>query len=125
MERKSPQQQIYDAVFLQAYLLGYRVFDYLPAKSEAYPFVYVGEQSDQDLRTKDTIYGNVQQSIYIFHNREKRRELTTMMDALKTKLRELKKTDNFYVTCQGITAQTRIETNGLLQGIIEVEYKFH
>ncbi len=125
---KSPQQQLYDAVFLASYLLGYRTFNYLPAKDEAYPFVYVGEQFDQDRRTKDLLYGNVQQTIHIYHVIDKRRELTTMMDKLKVECRKLKRTDNFYITFKNATARTLIDNTGgqpLLHGIIEAEFTFH
>lgn len=128
VDLKSPQQQVYDAVFLASYLLGYRTFDYLPANEVGYPFVFVGEQFDQDLRTKTNIYGRVQQTIHIYHDYKKRRELTTMMDKLKTGCRKLKRTDNFYLTCKNITARTIPDNTGptqLLHGIIEVEFQFH
>ncbi|WP_339165371.1 hypothetical protein [Siminovitchia sp. FSL W7-1587] len=125
---KSPQQQIFDAIFASSLKLGYRTFDYLPANEVGYPFVYVGEQHDFDLRTKSNIYGNVVQVIHIFHNYKKRRELTTMIDALKVRCRKLKQTENFYVTCRNISSQTLIDDSAgepLLHGIIEVEFQFH
>ncbi|MGM0940361.1 MAG: hypothetical protein ACQEWU_05225 [Bacillota bacterium] len=129
-ELKSPQQQIFDAVFLIAKNLGYSTFDYLPPKEEGvpYPFVFIGEQFDQDQRTKSMIYGNIQQTVHIFHTYKKRRELTTMMDKLKIGFRKLKRTDNFYVRYLNINAQTIIDNSTgepLLHGIIEVEYQFH
>jgi hypothetical protein len=131
---KSPQQQIFDAVYSISERLGYATFDYLPPSKQSYPFVFVGEQFDQDQRTKTSVYGYVQQSIYIYHDYKKRRELTSMMDELKRELRILKKTDNFYVSCRNINSETRINgqslsqnSNGqtLLQGFIEVEYRFN
>lgn len=127
-ELKSPQQQIFDAVFLASLRLGYRTYDYLPAKDVGYPFAYIGEQSDQDRRTKTSIYGNVQQTIHIYHLIENRRDLTGMMDALKVELRKLKRTENFYVTCKKITAQTIQDTTtpqALWHGIIEAEFTFN
>lgn len=127
-ELKSPQQQIFDAVFLASLRLNYRTYDYLPAKDVGYPFVYIGEQSDQDKRTKTSIYGNVQQTIHIYHLIENRRDLTGMMDALKVELRKLKRTENFYVRCKKITAQTIQDTTtpqALWHGIIEAEFTFN
>lgn len=123
-ERKSPQQQIYDAVFLIAHNLGYSVFDYLPADDEEYPFVYVGEQFDQDLHTKTSVYGRVQQSVHIYHSHRQRRTLTTMIDNLKREFRKLKHTENFYVTVRGINSQV-IPEEKLLHGFIEMEFQFH
>ncbi|HLT85875.1 MAG TPA: hypothetical protein VKZ62_00065 [Georgenia sp.] len=125
---KSPQQQIYDAVFLISTNLGYATFDYLPANQVAYPFVFVGEQSDQDLRTKSGLYGNVQQTIHIYHSYRRRRELTNMMNALKLECRKLKRTENFYVVCKNINGQVMLDNSTsepILHGIIEIEFTFH
>ncbi|MDY0394790.1 hypothetical protein ACFSMW_06605 [Virgibacillus halophilus] len=128
IDLKSPQQQIFDAVYAASLKLGYATFDYLPANKVAYPFVFVGEQSDQDRRNKSIIYGDVQQTVHIYHNYKKRRELTTMMDKLKVSCRSLKRTENFYVTCKNITAQTITDdstADPLLHGILEVEFTFN
>ncbi|MED4083871.1 hypothetical protein P4637_03205 [Halalkalibacterium halodurans] len=125
---KSPQQVIFDAVYAASLRLGYATYDYLPAKDTAYPFVYVGEQFDQDLQTKTNIYGRVQQTVHIYHNYRRRRELTAMMDALKVEFRSLKESEGFYITCRNINAQTIIDTSTpdvLLHGIIEVEFQFN
>lgn len=123
-ERKSPQQEIYDAVFLIAHDLGYSVFDYLPAEDEKYPFVYVGEQSDRDRVTKTSVHGRVHQSVHIYHSHRQRRELTTMINNLKAEFRKLKHTDHFYVSVKDITGQVFPEEK-LLHGFIEVEFQFN
>jgi hypothetical protein len=125
---KSPQQQIFDAVFATSLKLGYDTYDYLPANQVAYPFVYVGEQFDQDQRTKTSLYGRVQQTIHFYHSYRKRRELTTMMDAFKTACRQLKRTENFLLAVKGINSRTLIDNSTsetLLHGIVEVEFQFH
>jgi hypothetical protein len=127
-ELKSPQQQIYDAVFLISNNFGYRTVDYLPADDFGYPFVFVGEQFDSDLRTKTSIYGNVVQTVHVYHSHRKRGELTTMMNNLKTGFRKLKRTENFYIACKSIEGQTLPDNSTsepLLHGIIEVEFQFH
>lgn len=125
---KSPQQQIYDAVFLASHRLGYRTYPYLPAKDAALPFVYIGEQFDQDRRTKSIIYGDVQQTIHIYHLIENRRDLTDMMNRLKEEIRKIKRTENFYVRSKRITAQTLQDTSTpqpLWHGVIEAEFTFN
>ena len=127
-ELKSPQQQIFDAIFLVSHQLGYATYNYLPANDVSYPFVYVGEQYDTDLRTKTSVYGNVVQTIHIYHTYRNRRELTTMMNNIKTEIRKLKRTDNFYLILKGINSQTLPDNStsvGLLHGIIEVEIQFN
>lgn len=125
---KSPQQSIYDAVFATSLNLGYSTYLYLPAKDVAYPFVFVGEQFDQDIPTKSVIYGLVNQTIHIYHTYKKRRELTDMMNTLKREFRKLKKAGNYYLAVRNINAQTMIDNSTgepLLHGIIEVEFRFN
>ncbi len=127
-EMKSPQQQVFDAVYISSLNLGYATYDYLPANQVAYPFVFLGEQFDQDKATKSVIYGDVQQTIHVYHTHKKRRELTDIMNNIKASLRRLKNTDTYYVRVRNITAQTLPDnTTGepLLHGIIEVEFQFH
>lgn len=128
MEYKSPQQQIFDKVFTASMGLGYSTFDYLPASSVGYPFVFIGEQSDQDRQTKTSLYGDVQQTIHFFHSYKKRRELTGMMDKLKTELRKVDRTENFYVVCRNVSSRIMIDqstSEPLLHGVLEVEFRFH
>lgn len=125
---KSPQQQIFDACFKVSHALGYRTFDYLPAKDAGYPFVFVGEQFDQDRATKTIIYGRVQQRIHIYHDYKKRRELTTMIDSIKRELRKLKNTESFYISVKNIESRILPDNStaqALLHGIIEVDFQFN
>ena len=125
---KSPQHQIYDAVFSASEKLGYATFDYLPSDKTAYPFVFIGEQFDQDRATKSVIYGRVQQRIHIYHNYKKRRELTTMIDAIKRESRKLKHTETFYVSVKNIESRIIPDNStaqALLHGFIEIEFQFN
>ncbi|WP_077317575.1 hypothetical protein [Virgibacillus proomii] len=127
-ERKSPQQQLFDEVFKRSLSLGYNTVDYLPANDYGLPFVHIGEQFSQDLRTKDLLYGNVQQTINVYHNYRKRRELTTMVNNLKEAFRKIKHTENFYVTVKNVSdrsVQGKTGTERYWRGIIEVEFRFH
>jgi flavodoxin len=125
---KSPQQSIYDTVFATSLNLGYSTYPYLSAKDVAYPFVFVGEQFDQDMPTKSVIYGLVNQTVHIYHTYKKRRELTDMMNTLKREFRKLKKAGNYYLAVRNINAQTMIDNSTgepLLHGIIEIEFRFN
>lgn len=127
-ELKQPQQQIYDAVFLAAYELEYSVFDYLPADKISYPFVFVGEYFNNDRKNKSIKYGNMVQTIHIYHEHKGRRELTTMLGNIKAECEKLKRTENFYVSCKSTNDQVTLDnTTGetLLHGILEVEFQFH
>lgn len=125
---KSPQQQIFDACFKVSLALGYSTFDYLPAKDASYPFVFIGEQFDQDRATKSGIYGRVQQTIHVYGDYKKRKQVTDMMDAIKHDLRALKRTESFYINIKGINARTIPDNStaqSLVHGIVEIDFHFN
>ncbi|SDJ19858.1 hypothetical protein [Natribacillus halophilus] len=135
-ELHSPKQQIYDAVFAASLSLGYDTYDYLPADGTSYPFVFVGEQINQDRQTKRFLYGEVEQTVHVYAiqrnaeqpNGTNRNEFTGMIDRLQTELRKIKKTDNFNVRKLSMNDMTMIDTSTsttLLHGVIEVRFLFH
>ena len=124
----SPQQQVYDEVFKTCLDLGHDTYDFLPPSSAKLPFVYVGEQFDQDRDTKTVIYGDVQQTIHIYGNYKNRRQVTDMMNSIKRELRKKRKTENYYITIRNINSQTLIDestSQPLLHGIVEVDFTFN
>src|SRR5690625_5116924 len=94
-EKISPQQQLFNAIYIASLELGYDTFDYLPPSSQSLPFVHIGEQFSQDRFTKFTVFGDVQQTINIYHEKTKRAELVKMVLDLKKELRKIKKTHDF------------------------------
>src|SRR5690625_6396279 len=94
----SPQQQIYNTIFSSSLGLGYATFDYLPPKEHKLPFVYVDEHFDQDNRTKAFLFGDVQQTIHIYHDIKGRGKLTSKMNEQKAEMRKLKRTDTTNIT---------------------------
>ncbi|QDI90212.1 hypothetical protein EPH95_02695 [Salicibibacter halophilus] len=136
MATKSPQQQIYDAVFSASLNLGFDTYDYLPADSADYPFVFVGEQMNSDRRTKRFLYGEVHQTVHVYaiqRNGEQpqgtnRAAFMGMIDELKVEMRKIKRTDNFKIIEQGINDQILLDTStstALLHGVVEVHFLFH
>lgn len=124
----SPQQEIYDAVFKTCLDLGYSTFDYLPPDKTKLPFVFVGEQFDQDRNTKSVIFGDVQQSIHIYGTIRQRSQITQMINAIRYELRKLKKTKHFHVTAKQINGQIlpdNTTSQPLLHGLIEVVFTFN
>src|SRR5699024_22242 len=125
---KSPQQQIFDKVFMESMSLGYPTFDFLPPDNQKLPFVYIGEQFDQDRRTKGLLYADVQQTLHVYGDYRKRRQVTDMVDNLKAAIRKIKHTDNFYIKINNITSQMITDdstSQRLWHGIIEVDLTFY
>lgn len=125
---KSPQQALFDAVFMASLELGFDTYDVLPPSGAKYPFVYIGEQFDQDRLTKTRITGRVQQTIHIYADVRSRRRLTDMMNQLKAKARELRKADGYSVSVRALNSQTLNETAGsesLKHGVLEIDFQFN
>src|SRR5699024_4346694 len=101
----SPQQQIYDRVFIDSLNLNYHTYDYLPASDEQLPFVFIGEQCKQYTTNKTIVTGNVQQTIHIYGSKRQRKEVSTMMNSLKFVMRKIRKTDNFHISVIGLNSQ--------------------
>lgn len=125
---KSPQQQIYDAVFLLSMNLGYDTYNKLPSDGVSYPFVYIGEQLSDDAVNKSTVTGLVTQYIRVYNNSDRRRETTDIVNNLIREIRKLRHTDTFYISVRRVHQQVMIETitpSQPLVGHIEIDFKFN
>ncbi|EIA7070049.1 DUF3168 domain-containing protein [Listeria monocytogenes] len=125
---KSPQQQIYDAVYL-ALLKLYpgAVYDYLPSETAPYPFIVVGEQYEQDRETKTALMGKTQITLHQWGTYKQRREITDMQLRIKSTARAIRKTENFSTRIKVLSGRTIPDnsTNSLLyHGILELEIQF-
>lgn len=124
----SPQQQVFDTIFSVSEKLGYATVDYLPGEEIGYPFVYLAEQFDEDRETKTAIFGDVSQTMHIYHTYKNRGELSQIIKNLRYKIRQLKHTKNFYITIK--STRCRIIGDGtasvpLLHAILEVDLTFN
>ena len=63
-----PQQEIFTALLVLIIALGYDVYDgFLPPEDTPYPFVYLGDSQQTDTANKSAVFGNVHQTIHIWH----------------------------------------------------------
>jgi hypothetical protein len=125
---KSPEQEIFDAIYSTCLHLGYRTYDYLPPNGTQYPFVYIGEVFQQDRHTKSGLFGDIQVTVHIFNDRKKRKETTTMRDTIKNELYKLKRAGSINVMLKRGTGQILIDNSTsepLLHGILELEFTYN
>lgn len=125
---KSPEQEIFDAIFSTCLNLGYRTYDYLPPNGTQYPFVYIGEVFQQDRHTKSGLFGDIQVTVHIYNDRKKRKETTTMRDTIKNELYNLKRAGSINVMLKRGTGQILIDNSTsepLLHGILELEFTYN
>ena len=124
-----PQQELFTTLKLELEKLGYGVYDgFLPPEDTPYPFIYLADSHLIDDANKSAVFGNVYQTVHIWHNNTKQRgTVSKMLLDIKSIARRIAKTDNFSWFIrnidQRILADTTTETP-LIHGVLELEFKF-
>lgn len=129
---RSPQQQLFDEIFLISEELekeiGFKTYDYLPEHNYNLPFVFIGEQFNQDRETKTNVFGSVQQTINIYGKQTQRRLVAEIAGKLNHDIRKIKNTDNFYISVDNITGQTFFDNSSnttFSRHIMEIDFTFN
>ena len=124
-----PQQELFTKIKLELEKKGYSVYDgALPPLETPYPFIYLGDMQQIDDANKSAVFGNVYQTIHVWHNNYKQRgTVSSMLLDIKKVCRSIEKTNNFEWMIlnvnQRIISDTTTKTP-LLHGILELEFKF-
>lgn len=124
-----PQQELFTALLLQLQELGYDVYDtFLPPEGTPYPFVYLADNHLVDDANKTAVFGNVFQTIHIWHNNPRQRgTVSRMLLEIKNLCRKLTHTENFAWQLRNVDQQIlpdNTTNTPLLHGLLEVEFKF-
>ena len=124
-----PQQELFSELLLKMKELGYDVYDtFLPPKGTPYPFIYLADSQQTDTPNETAVFGNVSQTIHIWHNNPRQRgTVSKMLLDIKEVCYQLKHTENFawmvWDMNQRILSDNTTKTP-LLHGLLEVEFKF-
>lgn len=124
-----PQQELFSELLLKMKELGYDVYDtFLPPKGTPYPFIYLADSQQTDTPNKTAVFGNVSQTIHIWHNNPRQRgTVSKMLLDIKKICYKLEHTENFAWMVQDMNQQIRPDNTTktpLLHGLLEVEFKF-
>ena len=124
-----PQQELFTALKISLEEQGLDVYDsVLPPENTPYPFVYLGDCQQVDDANKNAVFGNVYQTIHVWHNNPKQRgTVSEILLKIKTVCRELEHTPNFMFMLTNASQQILSDTTTktpLLHGVIEIEWKF-
>lgn len=124
-----PQQELFTALLLAIQELGYDVYDgLLPPDGTPYPFVYLADSIMTDDANKTAVFGDVFQTIHVWHNDPKRRgTVSAMLLNIKNICRRLEHTEHFAWDLR--SAEQRILADDttkspLLHGVLELGFKF-
>lgn len=124
-----PQQELFTAVLTALKEQGYDVYDgYLPPEDTPYPFVYLADSHQVDDANKTAIFGNVYQTIHIWHDSPRKRgTVSETLGGIKRLCRLLHYTPSFAWDVRNINQRILTDTTTntpLLHGLLEVEFKF-
>lgn len=124
-----PQQEIFTELITKLKEIGYGVYDgVLPPEDTPYPFIYLADSQQIDDTNKTAIFGNVYQTIHVWHNDPKQRgTVSAILLAVKDVCRKVRHTKNFswYVTNidQRILADNTTK-QPLMHGVLDVDFRF-
>lgn len=124
-----PQQELFTELLVQLRKKGYDVYDtFLPPKDTPYPFIFIADNQQIDAPNKTAVFGNVYQTIHVWHNNPKQRGMVSeMLLNIKQVCYSLKHTANFAWNVRNIEQRILSDTTTtqpLLHGILNVEFYF-
>ena len=124
-----PQQELFTELLTEIKKSGYDVYDgFLPPDGTPYPFVYLADSQQTDDANKTAVFGNVYQTIHVWHNNPRQRgTVSKMLLAIKSACRRLDHTENFAWNVRNVNQRILPDTTTkqpLLQGLLEIEFSF-
>ena len=121
------QQAIFTQLKVDVESLGYDVYDgELPPKGTAYPFVYLGNSTQNDNTTKSGSIGTMSQMIHVWHsNVKKRGTVSEMLFNIKNICMNIEKKYPVILSGMNQTIMPDDTTaKPLIHGVITVNFKF-
>lgn len=124
-----PQQELFTEILTQLKELEYGVYDtFLPPKDTPYPFIYLADNQQTDDPNKTAVFGNVYQTIHVWHNNPKQRgTVSKMLLDVKNICYKLQHTENFAWMVTNVNQRILPDDTTktpLLHGLLEVEFRF-
>lgn len=124
-----PQQELFTALLTKLRDMDYDVYDtFMPSEDAAYPFIFLADSQQIDDQNKTAVFGDVYQTIHVWHNNPKQRgTVSKILLEIKQLCYELKNTANFAWDIRGVDQRILPDTTTaipLLHGIIDVQFKF-
>jgi hypothetical protein len=124
-----PQQEMFSKLKKELEAKGFAVYDgCLPPEGTPYPFVYLGDSRQTDDDNKTAVFGDVYQTIHVWHNNHRQRgTVSQILLEIKLSCRMISHTDHFAWDVRNITQQIfpdNTTNQPLLHGVLNVEWKF-
>ncbi|NLS38696.1 DUF3168 domain-containing protein [Fructobacillus tropaeoli] len=123
----NPYNEIFQTVIELSKKKGYDTFDYLPDENQSYPFVFVGNQQNTDIQTKDRTLGTTHIQIDVYAEFNYRSEVLTIMDDLQATVIDCQRTDNFKYQVTNTSQQMIADQSAdipLWHGVLELDIQY-
>lgn len=126
---KTPDQELFDAVYTISNKFGYSTYDHLSTDEIPYPFVVLGDTQIVSPPTKVTgIAPNISIRVDAWGNKKQRQEVSNMLNALLKAARQLHRTQNYTWQIRNQASSPQLigdnSTGSFLwHGILEIEMK--
>lgn len=118
-----PQQEFFTELFLWLKEKGYDVYDgFLPPEGAVYPFIYLADSQQTDDVNKMAVFGNVYQTIHVWHNNPMQRG--TVSGMLGTDEGNLQETTIYKVFCMGFKKHRTEDINRLHYKTAFIAWRF-
>ena len=129
MTTHDPQQELFTELLLKLKAMEYDVYDtFLPPEDTPYPFIYLADSQQIDDRNKSAVFGDVYQTIHVWHNNPKQRgTVSKILLEIKQLCYELRSSANFAWDIRNVDQRILPDTTTaipLLHGILDVQFKF-
>lgn len=124
----TPYDELFEKAFAVSENLGFPTYDYLPQEEVEYPFVFIGEQFNDDQLTKGRMVGESNIIVHVFHDHLHRRELNDAIARLRVALLNLRKTEHFSwfpARSNSNVVGDGTEANPTFHGFLDITYKFN
>jgi hypothetical protein len=127
--RIDPQQELFTAYKLSLEAMGYAVYDgELPPENTPYPFIYLGDFSQNDKMYKNAVTGTVSPTVHIWHNNTRQRgTVSKMLLDVKQVIYNINKTKAYSWLVQSVESQIipdNTTKTPLLHGIVTARVIF-
>ena len=124
-----PQQELFTAFLTKLRDMDYDVYDaFMPSEDAAYPFIFLADSQQIDDQNKTAVFGDVYQTIHVWHNNPKQRgTVSKILLEIKQLCYELRSTANFAWDIRNVDQRILPDTTTaipLLHGILDVQFKF-
>ncbi|CAK1241233.1 hypothetical protein [Fructobacillus cardui] len=123
----NPYNEIFQTVIELSKKKGYDTFDYLPDENQSYPFVFVGNQQNTDIQTKDRTLGTTHIQIDVYAEFNYRSEVLTIMDDLQATVIDCQRTENFKYQVTNANQQMIADQSTdipLWHGVLELDIQY-